>query len=125
SETAAFWDNDGRTLERLAPIVAKAVSQAMQSAGKAVSVLERVQTEPAQSNKNAVLCSSDISEPALEASETGRTVTLFATGILAVVFAVWLTAPWMVEAMNSLVSPPRSQAATTAPAAVDYSDMTI
>jgi putative methionine-R-sulfoxide reductase with GAF domain len=123
SEAAAFWDNDARTLERLARIVEKAVTHAMQSAGKVVPVIEREITETVQPETAA----ASLVEPAIlatEPSDTGRTVTLFATGILAVVFAVWLTAPWIVEAMNSVISPPKSQAAQTLPA-IDYSSMSI
>jgi len=124
SEAAAFWDNDARTLERLAGIVAKAVGHAKQAAGKPVPLIERQMAEPLAEEKSETSSIGD-ADALPEPPETGRTVTLFATGILAVVFAVWLTAPWIAETMNSFVSPPKSQAAETAPASLDYAGMII
>jgi putative methionine-R-sulfoxide reductase with GAF domain len=124
SEPAAFWDNDCRTLERLARIVARAVGLAFHSTGRTVPVLER--EEPPEPEP--------VSEPAAVKEEplfvmdntTTRSVVLFVSGIVAVIFAVWFSAPWITNAMNGFVSPPKSQAAETAPpAGPDYLGMDI
>jgi putative methionine-R-sulfoxide reductase with GAF domain len=124
SEPAAFWDNDGRTLERLSRIVVRAVSRVRQSAGKPLPLIEPASIQPSQPQP-VETSPSEGAVPIEESSETGRTVILFATGILSVVFAVWLIAPWISEAMSSLISPPKSQAAETARASVDYAGMNI
>jgi putative methionine-R-sulfoxide reductase with GAF domain len=122
-EPAAFWENDARTLERLARIAGRAISQTMHSMGKQLPL-----PEPARAEATAPVVAESASavEPRVsENSATARSVILFATGILAVVFAVWLTAPWISDVMNKFASLPKSQAAEPALTSIDYLSMSI
>ncbi len=118
SERAAFWDNDARTLERLARIIARAVAQTVHSMGKPLPVIEILQDEtipaPDQDSLNTEV------EVFEAASTTVRNAVLFSLGIVAVVFAVWLAAPWISAALNGFVSPPRSQASEHFASAADF-----
>ena len=119
-EPAAFWDNDSRTVERLARIVARAISQAMHSTGKPLPVIELPEPKPAAAPEPADSAEHDAMFE--EASTTVRNAVLFSTGIVLVIFAVWFAAPWISEVMSGFVSPPRSQAAEQATPA-DYVGM--
>lgn len=112
AEPAAFWDNDIRTLEHLARIASRAVSQVMHSAGITIPAFEPEQKNVADASESQDLAVVD-ETLVQESSSTGRSVILFATGLLAVVFLVWLIAPWISEAMSTFISPPKSQAAET------------
>ncbi|HJT71732.1 MAG TPA: GAF domain-containing protein [Terriglobales bacterium] len=122
-EPAAFWDNDTRTLERLARIVAKAVEQTNYTGGKTISVVETREMK-AEEPPNSIEASEN-PFARLEDSTTARNAAMFASGIIAVIFAVWFTAPWISDAMNGFISPPKSQAAESAPASVDYIGMSL
>ena len=118
-EPAAFWDNDACTLERLARIIASAISRSNQSKGKALPVSDpeekpesKLQLKPDRSLESAA--------PAAWPSERARKAILFVTGIAAVVFGVWLIAPWISDAMSSFNAPSTSQAAEVKPVSVDY-----
>jgi hypothetical protein len=119
SEPAAFWENDARTLERLARVAGRAIAWALRAKGIVLPQPKRPRMEDIASTENQ----TPVLEPEPELAGTSpvaRSVVLFATGILAVVFAVWLTAPWISDAMNSLASPPKSQAAEHVPTSLDY-----
>jgi putative methionine-R-sulfoxide reductase with GAF domain len=123
-EPTAFWDNDARTLERLARIVANAVSRALRPVAKAPTAEEseqrpdtKLQLKPDKSLESEVF---DIGP-----SPRARRAILFASGIAAVVFGVWLVAPWISDVMTKLTSPPTSQAAEVKPGHGDYVGMKI
>jgi len=123
-EVTAFWDNDARTLERLARIIANAIIRAKQPVGKA---LVSGQSEVKQENKPQLTADkSSVNETfTVGPSTRARLAILFASGIAAVVFSVWLVAPWISEAMTKFTSPPSSQAAEVKPANVDYVGMNL
>jgi len=124
SEPAAFWDNDARTLERMARIAARAISQAIHSTGKPLPLIEIEEPQPPRAANKSI--SPREEETSIDKkAEVTNSVALFASGLIAVIFAVWFTAPWITNAMNRFVSPPKSQAAETAPAAPDYIGMDI
>jgi putative methionine-R-sulfoxide reductase with GAF domain len=109
-EVAAFWDNDARTLERLARIIANAIIRAKQPVGKApvgdqsqVKQETKIQPTPDESRQGQALTFGP--------SPRTRLAILFTCGIAAVIFTVWLTAPWISDAMTKFTSPPTSQAA--------------
>jgi putative methionine-R-sulfoxide reductase with GAF domain len=122
-EPTAFWDNDARTLERLARIIGNAIIRAKQPVGKA-----QIPKQPEISQENKLQLTPDKS---LESelitfgpSPRARLAILFSCGIAAVIFVVWLIAPWISAAMNKFTSPPTSQAAEVKPAS-DYVGMTV
>lgn len=119
SEPVAFWDNDARTLERMARIASRAISLATHSTGQPLPLIEIEELQPPES--------SPIETPPVveqtfadKSSASAKNVVLFVTGIVAVIFAVWFTAPSITNAMNGLVSPPKSQAAEIRPTSPDY-----
>jgi hypothetical protein len=118
-EDAAFWANDGRTLERLARIIANAVSRAKHSIGKASQT-----SEPEAKPENELQPKADRSinnkTAAVEPSPGVRTAVVFGAGLAAVILGVWLVAPWISDALTKLTSPPSSQAAEVKPAGADY-----
>jgi putative methionine-R-sulfoxide reductase with GAF domain len=123
-EVAAFWDNDARTLERLARIIANAIVRAKQPVGKApvasqteVKHETKVQPTPAESPETQALTFGP--------SPRARLAILFTCGIAAVIFSVWLTAPWISEAMTKFTSPPSSQAAEVKASSLDYLGMSV
>jgi putative methionine-R-sulfoxide reductase with GAF domain len=122
-EDTAFWDNDARTLERLARIIGNAIIRAKQPIGKIpiIDVEEKKETnlqpKPEKSLESEVLTFGP--------SPRARLAILFACGIAAVIFSVWLAAPWISEAMTKFTSPPTSQAAEVKPASVDYVGMSV
>ena len=123
-ELAAFWDNDARTLERLARIIGNAIVRAKQPVGKATitdhSEMKQeceLQLTPDKSLESDLITFGPFPR--------ARLALLFACGIAAVIFGVWLLAPWISEAMNKFASPPSSQAAETKPASVDYVGMMV
>ncbi|MGH9515477.1 MAG: GAF domain-containing protein [Terriglobales bacterium] len=123
-EVAAFWDNDAHTLERLARIIANAIIRCRQPIGK---VLITDHSEAKQENELQLTPDKSLESDliALVPSPRARLAILFACGIAAVIFGVWLLAPWISEAMNKFTSPPSSQAAETKPMSVDYVGMTV
>jgi len=123
-EVAAFWDNDARTLERLARIIANSIIRARQPIAKA-PVTE--QSEAKQENKLQLTPDKSLESGLITSglSSRARLAILFSCGILAVIFAVWLVAPWISDAMNKFTSPPASQAAEVKPASIDYVGMTV
>jgi putative methionine-R-sulfoxide reductase with GAF domain len=122
-EVTAFWDNDARTLERLARIVANAIVRSRQPIGKVpdgdaeVKQENKLQLTPDKSMESELLTFGP--------SPRARLAILFSCGIAAVIFGVWLLAPWISDAMNKFTSPPTSQAAEVKPASVDYVGMTV
>jgi putative methionine-R-sulfoxide reductase with GAF domain len=119
-ETTAFWDNDARTLERLARIVANAISR---SKGK---VLPASDSEEKHENKVQLTTDTRFENETISAawpSPQRRKAILFVSGIVAVVFGVWLVAPWISDAMTKFTAPSTSQAAESKPASVDYVGM--
>lgn len=123
-EVAAFWDNDARTLERLARIIANAIIRARQPLGKAplappseVKPENKLELKPDKSLQSEVLTFGP--------SPRARLAILFACGIAAVIFSVWLAAPWISDAMAKFTSPPSSQAAEVKPASADYVGMSV
>jgi putative methionine-R-sulfoxide reductase with GAF domain len=123
-EAAAFWDNDARTLERLARIIANAIIRAKQPVGK-VPITNHSETK--QENKLELTPDKSLESDLITfgPSPRARLAILFACGIAAVIFGVWLLAPWISNAMGKFTSPPSSQAAETKPASVDYVGMTV
>jgi putative methionine-R-sulfoxide reductase with GAF domain len=122
-EPAAFWDNDARTLERLARIAGKVIEQTNYAGGKTIAVVEAQETEAEPPSSSVAPVESPFAR--LEVSATARNAALFASGIIAVIFAVWFTAPWISDAMNGFISPPKSQAAETTLASEDYVGMSL
>jgi putative methionine-R-sulfoxide reductase with GAF domain len=122
-EATAFWDNDARTLERLARIIANAIIRAKQPVGK-TPVLG---AELKQENKLQLKPDKSLESEALTygPSPRARLAILFACGIATVIFSVWLAAPWISDAMNKFTSPPSSQAAEVKPASADYVGLTV
>jgi putative methionine-R-sulfoxide reductase with GAF domain len=123
-EPTAFWDNDARTLERLARIIANAIVRAKQPIGKApiadqseVKQESKLQLTPDKSLESDLI----IFGP----SPRARLTILFACGIVAVIFSVCLAAPWISDAMTKFTSPPSSQAAEVKSTNVDYVGMSV
>jgi putative methionine-R-sulfoxide reductase with GAF domain len=122
-EVTAFWDNDARTLERLARIIANAIIRARQPIAKAPATEqsevnpEKLQLTPDKSLESELI--------AVGPSPRARLAILFSCGIAAVIFGVWLVAPWISDAMNKFTSPPTSQAAEVKPASIDYAGMSM
>ncbi len=123
-EPAAFWDNDARTLERLASITANATSRSKHPKGKIVFGSEaeekpeaKLQLKPDKSLGNESL--------AAWPSERTRKTILFVSGIVAVMFVVWLIAPWISDATTKFTSPLTSQAAEVRAASVDYAGLDV
>jgi putative methionine-R-sulfoxide reductase with GAF domain len=123
-EATAFWDNDARTLERLARIIGNAIIRAKQPIGKAplagqfeVKQENALQLKPDKSLESSVLTFGP--------SPRARLAILFVCGIAVVIFSVWLAAPWISDAMTKLTSPPSSQAAEVKPASSDYVGLTV
>jgi putative methionine-R-sulfoxide reductase with GAF domain len=121
-EPAAFWDNDARTLERLARVTATAISRAKANEKKP-SQESAAETKPAEPAPPPVFEADDAFSGGPTAMQ--KVAVLFVSGIAAVVIAVWLTAPWISEAMNKFIVPPKSQASETAPASFEYVNMGI
>lgn len=122
-EPTAFWDNDARTLERLARIIANAIIRAKQPVGKTrvidaeVKQENNLQLKPDKSLESEVLTFGP--------SPRARLAILFVCGIAVVIFSVWLAAPWISDAMSKFTSPPSSQAAEVKPASSDYVGMSV
>ena len=123
-EPTAFWDNDARTLERLARIIANAIIRAKQPIGKAAPT---EQSEVKHENKLQLAPDKSLESEVITfgPSPRARLTILFSCGIAAVIFGVWLVAPWISDAMNKFTSPPTSQASEVKPASVDYVGMTV
>jgi putative methionine-R-sulfoxide reductase with GAF domain len=123
-EPTAFWNNDARTLERLSRIIANAIIRAKQPVGKAP-----IAEQPEVKHENKLQLTPDKSleseVPTFGPPPRARLAILFACGIAAVIFSVWLVAPWISDAMTKFTSPPSSQAAELKPASVDYVGMTV
>jgi putative methionine-R-sulfoxide reductase with GAF domain len=115
-ETTAFWDNDARTLERLARIIASAISR---SKGK---VLPASDSEEKQEDRVPPKTHTSLENETLSAwpPPRGRKAILFVSGIVVVVFGVWLVAPWISDAMTKFTAPSTSQAAEVNPTGTDY-----
>ena len=122
-EATAFWDNDARTLERLARIIANAIIRAKQPIGKTpisdaeVKQENKLELKPDKSLEIEVLTFGP--------SPRARLAILFTCGIAAVIFSVWLAAPWISDAMTKFTSPTSSQAAEVKPASADYVGMNL
>jgi hypothetical protein len=123
-EDAAFWANDGRTLERLARIIANAVSRAKHPIGRASQTAE---PEEKPENKHQVKADSSIDNKttAVRPSPGVRTAVVFGAGLATVILGVWLVAPWISDALNKLTSPPSSQAAEVKSVSTEYVGMDI
>ncbi len=122
-EPTAFWDNDARTLERLARIIGTAVTRSIRPTPVLPSVDHdekeaEVKPQPAPSR-------SFEEEVFFGLSARARRAIVFTCGILTVIFGVWLIAPWASDAIARLNSPPASQAAETNPASADYLGMNV
>jgi putative methionine-R-sulfoxide reductase with GAF domain len=119
-EPAAFWDNDVRTLERLARIAANAVGR---STGFRPLLPANDYEQGKMSDAAAQATTSLEQDPAAaDLSPTRQALVLFLSGIAAVVLAVWYSAPWIMDATNQPVSTPKPQAVETRPAS-DYLGM--
>jgi len=120
-ETAAFWDNDASTLERLARIIASAISRSK------AKVLPATDSEEKQEDKVPLKADTSFENETFSAWPTprGRKAILFVSGIVAVVFGVWLVAPWISDAMTKFTAPSTSQAAETKPTSADYVGMDV
>jgi putative methionine-R-sulfoxide reductase with GAF domain len=123
-EATAFWDNDARTLERLARIIANAIIRAKQPVGKNPLTDE---SEAKQENKTQLRPDKPLESEVLTfgPSPRARLAILFACGIATVIFSVWLVAPWISEVMTKFTSPPSLQAAEVRPERADYVGMTV
>jgi putative methionine-R-sulfoxide reductase with GAF domain len=121
-EPAAFWDNDIRSLERLALIVTHAIARANRGDGRfarpeepsPIAVQKQPSPAPAETN---------IASLATLSPQT-RSMVLFLTGIVAVVSAVWITAPWISDVMNKFTAP-KPRIVETKPTEVDYLAMNV
>lgn len=122
-EATAFWDNDARTLERLARIIGNAIIRAKQPVGKTPLAESEVKQENALQLKPDKSLETEVLS--FGPSPRARLAILFACGIAAVIFSVWLAAPWISDAMTKFTSPPSSQAAEPKPASSDYVGMTV
>src|SRR5262249_7319531 len=102
-EIAAFWDNDCNILERLARIIANAVSRAEHSRPDVLAV-----APPSDEQETNLLASTIRSlqdqEFAARIPSFGRRVALFLVGASALVIAVWLSKPWIKEGIARLIS---------------------
>lgn len=123
-ESTAFWDNDARTLERLARIIGNMIIRAKQPVGKTaladqseVNQQNKLQLKPDKSFESEVLTFGPLPR--------ARLAILFVCGIAAVIFTVWLAAPWISDAMSKFTSPPSSQAAEVKSASADYVGMSL
>jgi putative methionine-R-sulfoxide reductase with GAF domain len=122
-EPTAFWDNDARTLERLARIIGTAVSRTIKPAAIPPSI-ERSEKKPEVRAEPPPRRSLE-QEIFFGLSSRARRAIVFTCGILTVVFSAWLVAPWVSDAISRLNSPPPSQAAETVAASADYLGMTM
>lgn len=112
TEPAAFWDNDAHTLEQLARITARAIHRERPLVANLFTIGPPRQKKTAKAPPStAVPVERELFD--VRNLPITRRAALFTAGIVAVMLAVWFAAPWMSEAMNRLVSPPRSQAAET------------
>ena len=123
-EVAAFWDNDARTLERLARIIGNAIIRTKQPVGK-FPVINQFEETQETNVQPAIGESREAHAPTLWPSPRARLAILFACGIVAVIFAVWLTAPWISDAITRFTSPATSQAAEVKGSTVDYVGMSV
>lgn len=123
-EAAAFWDNDARTLERLARIIANAIIRGRQPIGKAPPA---EQPEVKQENELQLTPDKSLESELLTfgPSTRARLAILFGCGIALVIFSVWLTAPWISDALTRFTTPPTSQAAEVKSPSSDYVGMTV
>ena len=122
-EPTAFWDNDARTLERLARIISSAVSRSIRPMPIPPSI-DHAEKKP-EVKPEPVPSRSLQEEIFLGLSTRARRAIVFTCGILTVVFSAWLVAPWVSDAISRLDSPPASQAAETVAASADYLGMKV
>ena len=120
-ETAAFWDNDASTLQRLARIIASAISRSKRNN------LSPSDSEEKHENKVQLKTEASFESGTASASPSprGRKAILFVSGIVAVIFGVWLVAPWISDAMTKFTAPSTSQAAEAKPTSADYVGMDV
>jgi putative methionine-R-sulfoxide reductase with GAF domain len=122
-EPTAFWDNDARTLERLARIISSAVSRSIKPTPIPPSI-DHAEKKP-EVKLEPVPSRSLQDEVFFGLSTRARRAVVFTCGILTVVFSAWLVAPWVSDAISRLDSPPASQAAETVAASADYLGMKV
>ena len=119
-ESTAFWGNDARIMERLARIVAKAMDAAKRPRNKVLSV--------SNSEEQKLQLNADTSEGrafrARPLPRGGRAV-LLACGIAAAAVGIWLSAPWISDAMTTFTKPSASPAAEVTPTSAEYVGMGI
>lgn len=120
-ETAAFWDNDARTLERLARIIDSAIGRSSRKVPQASDSEDK----PESKVQLKIETSFENETVSAWSSPQGRRAILFVSGIVAVVFGVWLVAPWISDAVTKFTAPSSSQAAEARPPSVDYVGMDV
>jgi putative methionine-R-sulfoxide reductase with GAF domain len=113
-EPGAFWDNDTNVLERLARIIADAVSRAEHSRPDILAV--HGPEDEFEPNLFAdALRSLQDEHLAHKASSLPRKVFLLMTGLVALTATVWLVAPWVADSIAKIQSGYRTQAAEASP----------
>jgi putative methionine-R-sulfoxide reductase with GAF domain len=120
-ESTAFWGNDVRIMERLARIVAKAMDAAKRPRNKIFSV------GSSEEHKLELNSDAPFEGKAFRARPLpgGGRAILLACGIAAAAVGIWLSAPWISDAMTKFTAPSDSQAAEVAPTSADYVGMTV
>lgn len=120
-ESAAFWGNDARIVERLARIVAKAMDGAKRPKNKVLSV------DNSEEHKLQLNSDSSFEGKAFHARPLpgGGRAILLACGIVAAAVGIWLSAPWISDAMTKFTTPSASQAAEVTPTSAEYVGMDI
>jgi putative methionine-R-sulfoxide reductase with GAF domain len=123
-EATAFWDNDARTLERLARIIANALTRTGQATGTLCPTDELDEKPPSKlrPKPDKFVEAKDFSTGP---SGRARLMILFAGGIVAVIIGVWLVAPWISDAMAKFSSPPSSQTAEVKAESAEYVGMNL
>jgi len=117
-EPAAFWDNDGTVLERLARITAAAVGRAEHTQPDVLAV-----RQPADEQEPSLLLDTLRSlEDQVFAARTsfGRKILLLLTGIVAVTLTIWLVAPWIADSISKFASRAAPSSAEASRSRDDY-----
>jgi putative methionine-R-sulfoxide reductase with GAF domain len=115
-ETAAFWGNDARIMERLARIIATAADQTKRRKTKVLPLGE------SEENKLPVNPDTSLEGDLLRAgrSPRSRRAIFLACGTTVAVAGIWLSAPWISDAMTKFATPSTSQAAEVTPTSAEY-----
>lgn len=113
-EVAAFWDNDSNVLERLSRIIASAVTRAEHSRPDVLAV-EPPSDEQEMNLLAATMRSFQDQEFASRIPSFGRKLALFLVGTTALIFAFWLSKPWIKEGIGHILSRSVASSAEASP----------